>query len=707
MSADSVSYDFLAPAQAADELGRLGPYRVLEVLGQGGMGVVFRAEDLKLHRTVALKVMLPDVARRATARERFLREARAAASIEHDHIVTIYQVDEDRGVPFLAMQLLKGTSLEGLLKKKARCGQPGAGLTISQTIKLGREIARGLGAAHERGLIHRDIKPANIWLDAAAGGRVKILDFGLARSANDVQLTQSGVIMGTPLYMAPEQARGQPVDGRADLYSLGCILYRLCTGRLPFDGDEPMAVMLQAVTENAPPIHTFNPHVPPALCDLITRLMAKNPADRPASARAVVAALDAIAAGKDSNRTAHGALDAVASREAMETTVGLAAVPRTPPGKRRRWLVMAGAVVVAGVAGVAILSALPRSGPTAATGIAPTESEPVAVLPTAKKPDPPPPQPPMPVPAPPLPMPGQQPRYVGTITSQKGQTRALAFSPDGTLLASSGADGSVQLHLRDRLNHEPLARAEGAWRLAYSPDGKTLACGGSTGKIQLINTSTGAVTREMQHHHLPIYGLAYRPGGKTLAAAYQNGHVNVVLWDLSRKKIDKADWNIARPPARGLPASVNLSADGDFLAVGGKGGAIEVWDVSTGEKVTVCKGLTGEPGPVVFSPDGGLVAAGSSNGTVAVWQRVSGERLASWKMDRSGITSVAFYPNGKLVAASTWLPTVMLWEIATGKEWTRLEAQRIGVTALAFSADGRTLATGSRDASVKLWDLSK
>jgi len=167
----------LTSALGPNELGRLGPYRVLKVLGQGGMGVVFQAEDPQLKRPVALKAMLPEVAVKAEARDRFLREARAAAAIEHDHIVTIYQVGEDRGVPYLAMQMLKGMSLEDFLKNTQAAGKT---LTLGQILKLGREIARGLAAAHERGLIHRDIKPANIWLDGAAltpvsGMRLRVL----------------------------------------------------------------------------------------------------------------------------------------------------------------------------------------------------------------------------------------------------------------------------------------------------------------------------------------------------------------------------------------------------------------------------------------------------------------------------------------------------------------------------------------------------
>src|SRR5207248_6897379 len=166
-------WEFLSPPQKSGELGRLGQYRILKQLGQGGMGVVFQAEDRQLRRLVALKVMRPDLAAQDQARARFLREARAAAALKHDHIVTIYQVGDDRGVPFLAMEFLAGKSLEEWLRPDRRA-------SIPEAITIAKQIARGLAAAHATGLIHRDIKPANLWLEAPRG-RVKILDFGLAR----------------------------------------------------------------------------------------------------------------------------------------------------------------------------------------------------------------------------------------------------------------------------------------------------------------------------------------------------------------------------------------------------------------------------------------------------------------------------------------------------------------------------------------------
>jgi eukaryotic-like serine/threonine-protein kinase len=284
---DSLSRElcsFLAPAQGTGELGWLGSFRVLKILGQGGMGVVFAAEDTQLKRSVAVKAMLPDVAKKTTARERFLREARAAAALQHDHIAAVYHVAEENGVPYLVMPLLKGASLDDFLKK-----QPEKKLSPGQILKLGREIAKGLAAAHEVGLIHRDIKPANIWLDATAGGRAKILDFGLARATtDDAQLTSPGLVVGTPSYMAPEQAQGKSVDGRADLYSLGCLLYRLGAGRVPFQGTDAVSTLLLAATEEPTPLEELNPELPPKLCDLVSRLMAKDPQSRPQSAQEVV-----------------------------------------------------------------------------------------------------------------------------------------------------------------------------------------------------------------------------------------------------------------------------------------------------------------------------------------------------------------------------------------------------------------------------------
>jgi serine/threonine protein kinase len=284
------SHDFLAPAQSVDEIGRLGPYRVIRELGGGGMGTVFLAEDPQLLRLVALKTMNPSLAASAAARERFIREARATAKVKHDHVVTIHQVGEDRSIPFIAMELLEGETLEARLKREAR-------LPCPEVLRIGQEIARGLAAAHKRGLLHRDIKPANIWLESVQGEpgasapgvtRAKIVDFGLARAASgDAQLTQEGAIIGTPAYMAPEQATNTNVDHRCDLFSLGCVLYRMAAGVPPFKGTDTISTLMSVATDQPTPPHVLNSQLPRLVSDFIMRLLEKSPEKRPASAQEV------------------------------------------------------------------------------------------------------------------------------------------------------------------------------------------------------------------------------------------------------------------------------------------------------------------------------------------------------------------------------------------------------------------------------------
>ncbi|OWK45689.1 protein kinase domain-containing protein [Fimbriiglobus ruber] len=291
--ADADLAGLLAPPQDPGELGRVDGYRVFRVLGRGGMGAVFEAEDLKLGRRVALKVMLPAVAASPTAKKRFLQEAKAAAAVEHDHIVPIYQVGEDRGMPFIAMPFLRGEPLDERLRGR----KP---LATADVLLIGRQIAEGLAAAHAAGLIHRDIKPSNIWLERHADGtfkRVRILDFGLARSVREEgeHLTNSGAILGTPAYMAPEQARGLPVDHRADLFSLGGVLYQMATGRRAFTGTDTFAILTALATETPPSPRAIDPTLSPALSDLIVRLLAKEPASRPQTAQAVADELTRIA----------------------------------------------------------------------------------------------------------------------------------------------------------------------------------------------------------------------------------------------------------------------------------------------------------------------------------------------------------------------------------------------------------------------------
>jgi formylglycine-generating enzyme required for sulfatase activity/serine/threonine protein kinase len=276
---DEFALDFLQPPTRPEALGRLGHYEVLEVLGKGGFGIVLKAFDEMLHRVVAIKVMAPRLATTSPARKRFLREARAAAAIRHDNVVGIHAVAE-HPIPYLVMEYIAGETLQ---EKLDRVGP----LDVPEVLRIGQQVARGLAAAHALGLLHRDIKPGNILLESGIEQRVKITDFGLARAADDASLTQSGYIAGTPMYMAPEQALGQSIDQRADLFSLGSVLYVMCSGRPPFRAATTLAVLKRVAEDTPRPIPEIIPEVPAWLCAIVARLHAKNPADRFSSAKAI------------------------------------------------------------------------------------------------------------------------------------------------------------------------------------------------------------------------------------------------------------------------------------------------------------------------------------------------------------------------------------------------------------------------------------
>lgn len=271
--------DSLVPSEHPDRLGRLGTHEVSGVIGVGGMGVVLKAVDPALDRVVAIKVMAPHLAHSATARRRFAREAKAAAAVLHPNVIPIHFVSSDDEVSYLVMAYIRGGSLQKRLEHEGPMG------TV-EIVRVGSQIAAGLAAAHEQGLVHRDIKPENILLEESVE-RVTITDFGLARAVDDASLTQIGAIAGTPQYMSPEQARGETLDQLSDLFSLGSVMYALCTGRAPFRASSSHGVMRKIIDEQPNDIRDLNPEIPDWLCAIIGKLMAKDKDDRFRSAAEV------------------------------------------------------------------------------------------------------------------------------------------------------------------------------------------------------------------------------------------------------------------------------------------------------------------------------------------------------------------------------------------------------------------------------------
>ncbi len=263
---------FLDPPADPRYMGSLGPYQILEVIGRGGMGVVLKGSDSALARVVAIKVLAPELSFLGSARLRFAREARAAASVAHDHVVAIHAVDSWKGLPYLVMQYVPGKSLQARIERDGP-------LAAREVLRIGMQVASGLAAAHAQGLVHRDIKPANILLENGIE-RIKITDFGLARAADDASISQSGVAAGTPHYMAPEQARCEPIDPRVDLFGLGGVMYAMCTGHPPFRAETAMAVLRRVCEDTPRSIRADHPEVPAWLEAIIAKLLAKDPAAR-------------------------------------------------------------------------------------------------------------------------------------------------------------------------------------------------------------------------------------------------------------------------------------------------------------------------------------------------------------------------------------------------------------------------------------------
>jgi hypothetical protein len=270
----------LRPSSNPQALGRIGAYDVLSVLGRGGMGVVLKAFDTSLHRAVAIKLLSPHLAASRKAHRRFLREARAAAGINHPNVVTIHAVEEQDGMPYLVMEYVPGQTL----RQRIDAGDP---FDLASLLRIGAQVAAGLAAAHRHGVIHRDIKPANIMLEDGIE-RAKITDFGLALVALDVaELTSADNLLGTPAYMAPEQVAGRRVDPRADLFSLGCVLYAMVSGGSPFHGAHALAIARKVTDFVPPPLHEQYPEVPRVFSDTVARLLEKDPDRRYPSAEEV------------------------------------------------------------------------------------------------------------------------------------------------------------------------------------------------------------------------------------------------------------------------------------------------------------------------------------------------------------------------------------------------------------------------------------
>jgi hypothetical protein len=667
--------DFLQPTDDPNRLGKIGPFEIVRVVGRGGMGVVLHAFDPSLARDVAIKVIDPRLAHNEVARQRFCREARAAAAVTHDNLVAVHQVNEDEpsGLPYLVMQLVNGESLEQRLRRTGK-------LSVPEVARLGMQAAAGLAAAHAGGLIHRDIKPANILLEAPVD-RVKLTDFGLARAAEDVKLTRTGFVAGSPLYMAPEQARGEEVDARADLFSLGTVLYEATTGSAPFEAKTPLAVLRRVSDETQMPLIRLNPDVPKWLSDAVDKLLAKEPEGRYQSAAEVA---EVFAAGLVEMHQL-SPLDVPAEVCAGAGSRSAVVKARNPicwkavGYKVRPW---AGGVVLGSLV-VGLLWALIGSGqpkPETQHPEAPAVQQPAA--------------------------PGPAPRL--TFPAESGGVWAISFLKDDRVITGT-EDGTIKIwnYHTGAIVRTLEPRQDGSiWATDVSSDGKFLVVACDEQDVPFWNLTTFRPAGLAFTHPTSTKSAAFSPVGKYLATGDRGSTVRVWDWELQIPVELKGH--------RGTVHALAFNPSATRLASAGSDGTVRVWDMKEinfdrREGPARSMEMTEHKGPVygvAFNPDGSKLATGGWDRTVRIWDANNGALLHTIPAHNDNVYSVSFGGNGKWLASASADGYVKVWDVETAQEFFSFHGDR-AFNVVRFAPDGTTLAAGSRDGTVRLWDIKR
>ena len=720
------------PPAGAGEVGTLGPYRVLKELGKGGMGAVYLALDTRLDRKLAFKVMLPEFAADTNAKERFLREARAAAKISHDNVVIVHEADERDGVPYIAMQYLQGYPLDEYLKTK---GVP----PLPHVLRIARETALGLAAAHALGLVHRDIKPANLWLEAP-NGRVKVLDFGLAKPVDaEAELTKSGAVVGTPAYMSPEQARGQKVDARTDLFSLGAVLYRLCTGKTPFDGPNVMAVLMALGTEDPTPVRELNPNVPEPLAQLIHQLLAKKADDRPQTATEVAKRLRTILEQLAAPTAAESSVPmATAADISTSMPVVVHALPLQPP------IVVPMQITVQSESAFANLDAddathieptfddegkpKPKPAPKKAGGKGLLVAAGVAVLlaagalaavvalkgktnePEAKAPD--------------APAPGDKGKPGPKVTPQPPKTDATLMPPKAWVPPAAVAVGASpfdkldpkEIPAADRFDWQPkelvavagthsprtwTRQADGA-NLAVSPDGSLVAAGGQHSPLRVWDVKTRTLKVDLPGY--VGYAVTFGADGKAVYSPYSGGY-----WDLTQPPGPPTAWKDG-PNSGVYPHGLWLAPD-NSVAVVNAGDGLWVSDMTAKPAKLLSKfPLTTSPFQAAVTPDVKRMAHFSGAEKKVLIHDISRTEVKErWRLDTVS-ASLALSADGTRLVTAQAGANRRLWNLTaeppTSVVFGEPQDNSPGLGQMAFRPDGKRLVTQNLDGALHLWDVT-
>jgi WD40 repeat protein len=645
-----LSLDFLAPASDAVYLGRLGQFDVMRIIGRGGMGVVLEAFDSRLHRNVAIKVLDPEVAGDDIARQRFCREARAAASITHENVVAVHQVEKsgDGGLPYMVMQLVNGESLEERLSRQSP-------LPVREIVRIGMQAAHGLEAAHAQGLIHRDIKPGNILLEPPHD-RIKLTDFGLVRVTHDVRLTQTGHVSGTPLYMSPEQALGEEADHRSDLFSLGAVLYEMCTGRPPFLGDSPVHVMRQVAEEKQRPVRELNPIIPGWLAETIDRLLAKKPADRIQSAAHLAELFD---------------FEWALMKTSSEEVPTVCQEERKRRAARTRW--------IAGGVGAMFLAIGLLSGKFLALRPGVSSAAPVNVF-----------------------------------SADAGTVWSVAFDPPSQTAAMAVEDGFVRLwDLQSRSVKAKFEAHRGiVWALQFSHGGEWFATAGDDGLVKIWKPSSPDAIQTFQQSNA-VRGLALAHDDRTLYVGDRGGGLRVWSLDLtdsSRPEPAPLAEGEEKKPLRaaqqhGAIYTVAISPGDETVATAGSDKSIQLWNAKTLTPRLQLEGHAGSIYGLAFHPDGRRLASAGWDKMVRIWDTGSGQLVKSWWGHDGDIWAVAYSPDGSMLATGGHDGAVKLWSAESGDLLATFLGHKLPIHSLAFNHDGTLLASGGRDGAMRIWKI--